>query len=72
MQHSLLSVTVITDKCIDADGYATAFMVMGMEKTKEFISNHQNLGLEVYLIASKDTGEYETWMSKGIDELIQD
>ncbi len=62
VQHSLLSVSVIADHCISADGYATAFMVMGLEKTKEIAE--QNPGLEVYLIYD-DNGTNRIWKSKG-------
>ena len=70
VQHSLLSVTVAADKCVDADGYATAFMVMGMEQTKKFLSAKPELHLEVYLIASSGKEEYEFWMTKGFQNLI--
>ena len=43
VQHSLLSATVIADDCITADAYATTFMVMGVEQTKDFLSKHPNL-----------------------------
>ena len=32
----LLSATILTDECITADAYATACMVMGLEKAKDF------------------------------------
>jgi len=70
VQHSLLSVTVAADKCVDADGYATAFMVMGMEHTKKFLNANPELHLEVYLIASSGKEEHEVWMNKGFQSLI--
>ena len=36
VKHKLLSVTVVTEDCMFADAYATAFMVMGIKKTKRF------------------------------------
>ena len=48
VQHSLLSTTVIADSCIDADAFATAFMVMGLEKSIETARNIP--GLKVYFI----------------------
>lgn len=39
-QSDLLSVTVIADDCITADAYATAFMVMGMEASKKYLTKH--------------------------------
>ena len=35
VQHNLLSATVITGTAMDADAWATAFMVMGVEKSME-------------------------------------
>lgn len=39
-QSNLLSVTVIADDCTTADAYATAFMVMGMEASKIYLTKH--------------------------------
>ncbi|MBC8475689.1 MAG: FAD:protein FMN transferase, partial [Bacteroidetes bacterium] len=72
VQHSLLSVTVAADKCVDADGDATAFMVMGMEQTKKFLNANPELHLEVYMIASSGKEEHEVWMTKGFQNLIVD
>ena len=47
-QNKLLSVSVLSADCIDADAYATAFMSMGLEKTKEFLL--RNPDIRVYLI----------------------
>jgi FAD:protein FMN transferase len=40
---NLLSVTVIADNCMTADGYATAFMVLGLEKSKSLLNNQSSL-----------------------------
>jgi FAD:protein FMN transferase len=50
---NLLSASVIapTD-CADVDGYATAFMAMGLEKTKAFLKTHKNF--KVFLIYSEN------------------
>ena len=37
---NILSVSVIAENCMMADGYATAFQAMGIEKVKEFLSAH--------------------------------
>jgi len=41
--HNLLSVTVKHQKTAIADAYATAFMVMGLEKSLAFLKNHPEL-----------------------------
>jgi len=43
-QNDLLSASVISNlDCADVDAYATAFMVMGFQKTKEFLEDHKEL-----------------------------
>ncbi len=70
VRHSLLSATVMADSATIADAYATAFMVMGIEKTQEFLKNQP--GLEVYLIYSASDGELKTWKSPGIEKMLQE
>ncbi len=67
VRHSLLSVTVITKNAALADAYATAFMVMGVEKTMLFATNHPLI--EVYLMYDKNGG-VETVMSDGFEKYI--
>lgn len=55
-KSNLLSVTVIADRCATADAYATAFMVMGVQKTKAFLKNHPEL---TCIFISDDHGEYK-------------
>jgi len=68
VQHSLLSATVITDDCMIADAYATTFMVMGVEQTKDFLSKHPNL--EAFLIFINDDGSWENWSTDGFKSLV--
>ena len=46
--NDLLSATVLASTCALADAYATAFMVMGAEKTEKFLKNHPEI--QAYLI----------------------
>ena len=66
--NRLLSVTVIHDECILADAYATAFMVMGVKKTKEFVLSNKNL--EVYLIYTSKNGDWKTYISPSLESKI--
>ena len=68
VQHSLLSATVITDDCMIADAYATTFMVMGVEQTKDFLSKHPNL--QAFLIFTNDDGSWENWSTDGFKSLV--
>jgi thiamine biosynthesis lipoprotein len=67
VQHNLLSVTIIADDCMSADAYATACMVMGLEKSKEFLKQHPEL--DAYLISSSNKEEYEIFETKGFVDL---
>lgn len=70
--HNLLSATVIARTAAEADAYATAFMVWGLENTKDFIHKHPELGLNVYLIASGNEDEpYVTFTSSNMKKLIE-
>ena len=70
VKHQLLSATVMADSASIADGYATALMVMGPEKSKEFLKNTPYL--EAYLIYSDQNGEYRTWATEKMKKLIQE
>ena len=48
VEHNLLSATVIAPTAMDADAFATAFMVMGLEKSMELAL--RNPDLEAYFI----------------------
>lgn len=71
VQHSLLSATVLAPDCASADAYATAFMVMGVEKTKKFLKEHPELKLDAYLIYSEKKN-FKTWFSSGLKDLIDE
>ncbi len=47
IEHKLVSVSVIADNCMTADGYATALMVLGPELGYDFALQY---GLAVYMI----------------------
>ena len=60
-QNRLLSVSVIHDKCMLADAYATAFMVMGVKKSKIFLS--KNSEIAACLVYTGKDGEWKTYIS---------
>lgn len=70
VQHSLLSASVLAESAAVADAYATAFMVMGLDKAKKFLTKHS--GLEAYFIYSDKNGEYKTFATEGFNQLITD
>ena len=69
VKHTLLSVSVLAKDCMTADAYATAFMVMGVEKGKEYLKKHPKL--EVYFIYSNPDGSMQTYYTKGFSKLLR-
>ena len=57
--HNLLSATVMAGTCAKADAYATAFMVMGLDKAKRVLEDHPEL--EAYFIYADKDNNYQTW-----------
>ena len=70
VKNTLLSVSIIADECAMADGVATGCLVMGKEKTIEFLGKHPEF--EAYLIFSDDNGNFETWISENLKDLISE
>lgn len=58
--HTLLSVTVIDTAAWRADALATAFMVMGLDRSLKFIEEHPNdSGTQAVLFISNDSTGYK-------------
>jgi thiamine biosynthesis lipoprotein len=66
--NKLLSVTVIHESCMKADAYATAFMVMGLKKSKLYLD--KNTDLEAYIVYRDTNGELKTFISENIKKRI--
>lgn len=66
-RSNLLSVTVITSDCMTADAYATAFMVMGKEKTIQFLKSHPEISV---FFVTGENGKFKTefFELKGVKE----
>ena len=67
-KNTLLSATVVCDDATTADAWDTAFMVLGLEKSKELLKKLP--GIEVYFIYSNEQGEYEVFFSEGLKKMI--
>ena len=70
VQHSLLSATVIAPSAALADAYATAFMVMGVTKARLILARHHEL--QVYLIYSDENGNFKTFVSPGMNDILEE
>ena len=68
VQHNILSATVLCNRCAKADAYATAFMVMGLDKAREVLE--RNSDLMVYFIYD-DKGENKVWYSPSLKDKIE-
>ena len=66
VQHNILSATVIAKDCTTADAYATAFMVMGLEKARAFCEAHPELN--AYFICDGDRNSYEIHYTPGMEK----
>ncbi len=62
VRSNLLSAVVITEDCITADAYATAFMAMGMEKVKTFLT--ENPTVQSMLLYADEQGNIKIWTTK--------
>ncbi|OJV20366.1 MAG: thiamine biosynthesis protein ApbE [Dyadobacter sp. 50-39] len=69
-EPALLSVTVFAKDAITADGYDTAFFVMGLETTKSFLKNRKDI--DVYVLYTNEEGQLMSFASDGIKDLIQE
>jgi thiamine biosynthesis lipoprotein len=69
VQHTLLSATVLARTCAEADAYATAFMVMGVDEATAFCRRHPEI--EAYFIYAKDSVNYGTTYTEGMKPYIQ-
>jgi FAD:protein FMN transferase len=68
VQHGLLSATVISPATMDADAWATAFMVLGLEKSMELARN--NPDIEAYFIYDLD-GISAVAYTEGFKEILR-
>jgi thiamine biosynthesis lipoprotein len=64
VKSKLLSATIITSSCMDADAYATACMVGGIKYAQQLIEG--NADLDGYLVYSEN-GEFKEWFSTGFE-----
>ena len=69
-RNQLLSVTIIADSCSTADGIATACMVMGKDKTIEFLGFHPEY--DAFIVFSDDSGNFLTWTTENLKNFISD
>lgn len=64
----LLSVSVFSDDATSADGWATALMVMGVDRAKQFLQNQSEL--DAILMYSIEDGKIEVFVTPGIKNQV--
>lgn len=69
VQASILSATVLAPDCATADAYATAFMVMDLERARQILDRHPEL--QGYFIYTDTNGGLQTYMSPSLEKMIQ-
>lgn len=65
--HHVVSVSVIAPTCTQADAWATAFSVLGKEKSIEL---SRKIGLDIQIISYKH-GAFEVYQSEGFKKRVQ-
>lgn len=69
-RSNILSSTVIAGTCAKADGYATAFMAMGLERSKKLLGTLD--GVDAYLLYDDQNGDTKVFKSAGFDKFINE
>lgn len=71
VSHSLLSVSVVDTCAWRADALATAFMVMGLERSLQFIGQHPNdSGTQAVFFIYSDSDGYKTHATPAFEKMI--
>lgn len=63
VKNTILSATVIAQDAMTADALATFFMVVGMDKTKEYLAAHPEL--DAFIVFSED-GKFSIYKTEGV------
>lgn len=69
IQSEILSATVLTSDATFADGYASAFMVMGIKNAFQFLDRHADL--EAYFVYRNEQGKVVDTMSNGFKLVLK-
>lgn len=65
---NILAVSVVAKDCASADGYATAFMAMDLDKSKAIVDGHPEL--EAYIVYLDPDGKVMEYMTDGFKEMV--
>ena len=65
-KSNLLSATIVAADAMTADAWATACMVVGFEKAREFVKQN---GLDAYFVYSDQEGNWKIWQTSGFEDM---
>lgn len=65
--HNLLSASVFAGDCMSADAYATAFMVLGLEESRQVLKNS---AMDAFLIYQDEAGILRSDVSEGLKSAV--
>jgi thiamine biosynthesis lipoprotein len=69
-ENELLSATVVAKSAAIADGMATAFMAMGLEKAKEYLKTKDKDQLEALFIYRGEGNTIDSYATRGMEEMM--
>lgn len=69
-KSDVLSASVLAENCALADAYATAFMAMGFDRSKELLAKLQNV--DAFLIYAEENGEIGRFTTPGFEKVLVD
>lgn len=64
VRNRLLSATILAPDCATADAIATACMVMGLERSIDFV--RADTSLDAYFVYSDESGNFRTWFTDNL------
>ncbi len=70
VQHNLLSATVVAPDCATADAYATAFMVMGMERSRALLDSLAGIEALFLYQSDSDTTQIDLFVTDGLKKRL--
>lgn len=68
-KSNLLSASVLAENCALADGYATAFMALGLERSQEMLSRIEDV--DVYFIYAEEDDEVKVFSTPGFKKVLR-
>ncbi len=71
-KQSILSATIIADDCITADAYATACMVLGLEKSKQLLKKLNKLDAYLIYADTEHPHKYKIYKTEGMKKMLEE